>query len=582
MADYSSVHDTSVRQPLLTIKPQQNLIIDLTPFVYEPYMLYVVACLKYSPLVDALTKVEIVPMSLLSHVYSTAFYDKANERIHFELHDEKMGYTETLTTVTKFKKSCLPPQWNGLFTLLFKGLSERSAGSDGASKAFMTVLYGLYSGLNLDYGAIIWQQLIQSLLSSSKHSKISFGHLWTLITKWAMDRNRVPIMADSLLSSIATFHTMKITVTDPTKFSYIGSIPEAMLGCISAASNVLQKYSKRKVVDPRELTPAMLRSIEEADKPTKRGKKPESQKEGLVTKPSTGQTPKKRKTDKAAPSQPQPKKQKKPARRLILQSSSESDSEYNPPNQKKALSSDSENESSDEEASGRGDTPPRSPTPEISVRTLPPSPPPVTIPASIPPISQTTTSQPFTSKPISIPIFTDTTSTTTTKPTFTIPNPPTTEPPTTSRPLSPTPSTETTPILGSEDLEFDSTYFSPYRFQSEDDDDEPITKRHLKAVNDKLDQLLSSPSSEAYSDAALKALFSSVVAEHSASLSVAAKAIEASTSQCQQASRAVDASTQECKEATANVTARNSRYCYIYDFGCFKRGLGELELRLAE
>nr|KAJ0224300.1 hypothetical protein LSAT_V11C100011080 [Lactuca sativa] len=30
------------------------------------------------------------------------------------------------------------------------------------------------------------------------------------------------------------------------------------------------------------------------------------------------------------------------------------------------------------------------------------------------------------------------------------------------------------------------------------------------------------------------------------------------------------------------VTARNSRYCYNYDFGCFKRGLGELELRLAE
>ena len=116
MIDSSSVHDTSVRQTLLTIKPQQNLIIDLTPFVYEPYMLF------------------------------SMFY--------------QMGYTEILTTITKFKKSCLPPQWNGLFTLLFKGLSERSAGSDGASKAFMTMLYGLYSGLNLDYGPIIWQQLV--------------------------------------------------------------------------------------------------------------------------------------------------------------------------------------------------------------------------------------------------------------------------------------------------------------------------------------------------------------------------------------------------------------------------------------
>ena len=89
--------------------------------------------------------------------------------------------------------------------------------------------------------------------------------------------------------------------------------------------------------------------------------------------------------------------------------------------------------------------------------------------------------------------------------------------------------------------------------QSDDDDDERVTKRHLKAVNEKLDQLLSYSSSDTYFEAALKALFSSVVTEHSATLSAVAKAIEASTSQCQQASLAVDASTKECKEATAKV-----------------------------
>ena len=87
----------------------------------------------------------------------------------------QMRYTETLTTVTKFKKSCLPPQWNCLFTLLFKGLSERSTGSDGASKSFMTMLCGLYNGVTLDFGAVIWQQLVQGLYSSSLHSEISCG-----------------------------------------------------------------------------------------------------------------------------------------------------------------------------------------------------------------------------------------------------------------------------------------------------------------------------------------------------------------------------------------------------------------------
>ena len=99
-------------------------------------------------------------------IYAYAHYDKAVDRIFFEVADHKasisrqrfgsllgfaadpsrvnpetipighlynMGYTEALTSVAKFKKSCLPPQWNGMFTVLFKGLSERSLGSDGSS-----------------------------------------------------------------------------------------------------------------------------------------------------------------------------------------------------------------------------------------------------------------------------------------------------------------------------------------------------------------------------------------------------------------------------------------------------------------
>ncbi|XP_023732336.1 flocculation protein FLO11-like [Lactuca sativa] len=350
-----------------------------------------------------------------------------------------------------------------------------------------------------------------------------------------MDRLHIPIMADSLLSSIATFHTTKIIFTDLTKYAFIGSVPETMLACVSAASNVLQQYRKNLSSGPRELTPSMVCSIEEADKPAKRGKKTETQKEAQVYKPTKRQTPKKRKSDKVAPSHPQPKKQKKPARRLILQSYSDSNSEYVPPKHKFAPPSDSESESSEDEASGQGDTPPRSPIPEGSVCSPPPSPPPVSIPVSIPPIFPIPTTQPSATIPIPTPIFTDTTTTTTTTWAHsTAPTPAvTTEPPTTTKPLSPTPSTETTP--------------------SDEDDDEPVTKRHLKAVHEKLDQLLSSSSSRAYSEAALKALFSTVFQEHSSSLSAAAKAIEASTSQCQQASLAVEASTKECKEATAKV-----------------------------
>ena len=145
MATSSSVHDQTASLTLLSIKPNQNMIIELNPFLYDAYMLQVVECLKYSPLVLALTQVEAVPMSLLSQVYSTATYDKNKERIYFVIHDKKasvskvkfcsilplaidssvispdfitttqlfsmlyeMGYTDVLTTITKVKKSCLP------------------------------------------------------------------------------------------------------------------------------------------------------------------------------------------------------------------------------------------------------------------------------------------------------------------------------------------------------------------------------------------------------------------------------------------------------------------------------------------
>ena len=148
-------------------------------------------------MVRALSTVECVPMSLLSQVYSSAKFIKAEERIMFEIFDKKysvskvrfctllklpcgdstvnpesvttaqhfemfynMGYNNILSTITKVKKSCLPPQWNGLFTLLFKRFSEQVVGSNGANKGFMTILYGLYHGINLDCGSILWAQLV--------------------------------------------------------------------------------------------------------------------------------------------------------------------------------------------------------------------------------------------------------------------------------------------------------------------------------------------------------------------------------------------------------------------------------------
>ncbi|XP_023747864.1 gibberellin-regulated protein 14-like [Lactuca sativa] len=324
-------------------------------------------------------------------------------------------------------------------------------------------------------------------------------------------------MADSLLSSIATFHTTKIIITDPSKFFFIGSIPEAMYACVSEASNVIQEYNKLPFSAPKELTPAMIRSIEEADKPAKRGKKPEKQKDVRVIKPAKGKTPKKRKSDKTAPSQPKQKKLKKPARRLILQSSSDSDSDYVPPGNKPPTPTESENESSEEEASTRGDTPPRSPTPEVPIRSPVPSSLPTSIPISLPTTFPVITSQPTSTIPISTPLFSEATKTTTTRVQTNVSDTGVrSSVPETTKPLSPTPSTETNTVLGGEDMEFDSFYYNPYR--------------HLKELNAKLDTLMASSSSHnPNSESAIQKRLNSFVKAHEASISHATTAITSST-----------------------------------------------------
>ena len=121
----------------------------------------IVECLKYSPLITALTKTESVLMSLLSKDYSFAWYLKEEQRTTFEVHNRttsiiksrfcsilglaqtddmidpesitnsallkmfyQVGYKGTLAAISMFRKPNLSPQWNGVFNLIFKAFPE--------------------------------------------------------------------------------------------------------------------------------------------------------------------------------------------------------------------------------------------------------------------------------------------------------------------------------------------------------------------------------------------------------------------------------------------------------------------------
>nr|KAJ0227894.1 hypothetical protein LSAT_V11C100037890 [Lactuca sativa] len=229
-----------------------------------------------------------------------------------------MGYTDVLTTIGKVKKSCLPSQWNGLLTLLIKGLSERCGGSDTTSKAFLTILYGLYNGINLDYGSLIWAQVVRSLNTTARYSEISCGRFWTLITRRAMDSLDIPVMKDALTASIASFHTKKIIVSDPSKFLHYGLIPESMYRCVMPHSKIMADYSTSTPFPPRVLTDEQRAALEALDQPANRGKRV-SKKEKAEKKETAPQKERKRRSSKCkseaeAPSQSKSKKVKKMAK----------------------------------------------------------------------------------------------------------------------------------------------------------------------------------------------------------------------------------------------------------------------------
>ena len=99
-----------------------------------------------------------------------------------------------------------------------------------------------------------------------------------------MNKYHVPVVANSPLSSIAIFHTMKIIVTDPSKFQFVGSIPKSMYACVSRDSRIIKTYKEFCRSGPRELTPEMVQSIHDADKPAPRGKKPDKEKTRRLSK----------------------------------------------------------------------------------------------------------------------------------------------------------------------------------------------------------------------------------------------------------------------------------------------------------
>lgn len=124
----------------------------------------------------------------------------------------------------------------GSLLVFSKNNSERNTGSGSTSKLFLRILYGLYSGMNLDYGSILWTQLVQSTLSVTRNTEISFFFFWAIIVQRAINRHHVHVTGGSTIAPIPMPHTSNIIVSDSSLFVFIGSIPDVMLRNVPPSS----------------------------------------------------------------------------------------------------------------------------------------------------------------------------------------------------------------------------------------------------------------------------------------------------------------------------------------------------------
>lgn len=80
-------------------------------------------------------------------------------------------------------------------------------------------------------------------------------------------------MDDSVMAEIPILHTSNIIVSDPTKFSFIGSFPEAMLLNVPANNLIVNEYLKKAASSVHPMPEDLRKAIEEGVKLKRGGKR---------------------------------------------------------------------------------------------------------------------------------------------------------------------------------------------------------------------------------------------------------------------------------------------------------------------
>ncbi|KAI3691460.1 hypothetical protein L2E82_49819 [Cichorium intybus] len=187
----SSQNTVAISIPVLK-NQSANLYLRTDLQLYPQPIDALVECLKKSILGHALTCTPSIPATLVhrAHYTSNALFDTENnvkseivvptaEQL-VDLFNE-MGYEPPLAGISTFKKKHLPDLWRYFFSVFLRCLSGRTSGQDSASQTFLSLLYGVYHDVKVDYASILWADFCSHINHSAKGTEISNARFWAML-----------------------------------------------------------------------------------------------------------------------------------------------------------------------------------------------------------------------------------------------------------------------------------------------------------------------------------------------------------------------------------------------------------------
>ncbi|KAI3496674.1 hypothetical protein L1887_39045 [Cichorium endivia] len=185
----------------------------------------------------------------------------------------KMGYAYKLVKLYQLSKGNISPLWKCLIHYMIKCFTGTTGGTDQLSKRLLELLWSLFTGNEIDYAEIIFEDFLSYIPTSQKSKgKIHSARFWAICIEHLYQVFQIPIPAldgdkleipeakpyapktDSVLGKLRRLPDSLLNLADPTEDAVITHIAETKdvspylpqpLG-----DGVAPKKTKKKASDP--------------------------------------------------------------------------------------------------------------------------------------------------------------------------------------------------------------------------------------------------------------------------------------------------------------------------------------------